>query len=220
MYRKRLKLLIYKARYRLLLYALLIVVFGDLLIPNQNAEYVSYLGPIGLLCIVFAGWNLVHRNKRKNIIYATLLIILTISEIVDTFSPIEELTIIKQVVYVAFFVTFSLELFHQIKSANKVTSSILTAVLCGLIIIGIAGGIGATTIEYLRPGSFVGLNESTKIIDLQYYSFITLTTVGYGDITPITVYAKKFTILITLVGNFYSIVIIGIIIGKYTSSGK
>jgi len=45
--------------------------------------------------------------------------------------------------------------------------------------------------------------------DLQYFGFTTTLTIGYEDITSITVIAKKATILMGLLGNFYSVFVIG-----------
>lgn len=208
----------YRSRYHLLLISLIFVVFGDLMFPTHPDIYQTYTRPLWSLFSVLAGWNLVHKNKNKNYAYALILALLACGEIINLFRPIQSLSLLKQFGYMGFFIIFSLELFNQIRTARKVTNSTLTAVLCGLIIIGIAGGIGATLIEYFHPQSFQGAISEDPIINFQYFSFITLSTVGYGDITPITLYAKKFTILLTLTGNFYTIVIIGVIIGKYTST--
>ncbi len=48
-----------------------------------------------------------------------------------------------------------------------------------------------------------------------YFSYITLTTIGYGDILPITILARKASILIGLVGQMYLVVITAIVVGKY-----
>ncbi|MDC1105833.1 potassium channel family protein [Prolixibacteraceae bacterium] len=208
----------YRLRYRLLLFSLLLTVFGDLFLPVNNLTYFTYFRPLWLLLAVLAGWNLVHKNPKKNLIYKGLLILLTLGELTNHIVPIERLDIIKELAYLVFFTIFSLELFHQIRSATKVNTSILTAVFCGLIILGIAGGIGAMVIETITPNSFKGNLMGDQIADFQYFSFITMTTVGYGDIIPMTIYAKKYTVFMTLVGNFYSIVVVGIIIGKFTSS--
>ncbi|MBP8850602.1 MAG: two pore domain potassium channel family protein [Breznakibacter sp.] len=54
-----------------------------------------------------------------------------------------------------------------------------------------------------------------RLKTLQYFSYITVATVGYGDVAPITQLAKKSTILLSLVGYFYSAFVTSIIIGKY-----
>jgi hypothetical protein len=42
--------------------------------------------------------------------------------------------------------------------------------------------------------------------------------IGYRDITPLTVTAKKATILMGLLGNFYTVFVVGIVIGKFFRS--
>lgn len=50
-----------------------------------------------------------------------------------------------------------------------------------------------------------------------YFSFITLTSIGYGDITPSSIMAEKVVAFYGLIGHFYSVVIVGIIVGKYVA---
>ena len=73
-------------------------------------------------------------------------------------------------------------------------------------------------IELYQIGSFRNLYEGTgQISDLIYFSFITVLSIGYGDISPATSIAKNAVVFFGLIGHFYSVVVIGIIIGKYLS---
>ncbi len=56
--------------------------------------------------------------------------------------------------------------------------------------------------------------------NLNYFSFITLLTIGYGDITPVTLIAKRAVMMMGLVGHFYTVFVTSIIIGKYLSIKK
>jgi hypothetical protein len=51
--------------------------------------------------------------------------------------------------------------------------------------------------------------------NILYYSFITLLTIGYGEITPIIPIAQKAAILVGLMGQFYMVIITGVVIEKY-----
>ena len=74
-------------------------------------------------------------------------------------------------------------------------------------------------VEFNQPGSFSNIGTgSEKYQNLQYFSFITTLTIGYGDITPVTNEAKQLTALFGLIGNFYSVFVMGIVIGKYLSN--
>ncbi len=75
-------------------------------------------------------------------------------------------------------------------------------------------------IYYTIPGSFTGIdthNFITIYLDLVYFCNITLTTIGYGDITPANHFSKLATAILGLAGQFYTVVLIGIMISKYTS---
>jgi len=81
------------------------------------------------------------------------------------------------------------------------------------------------TIELIHPNSFCGLaltSTSPKAIteELMYFSYISLTTIGYGDILPITPLARKAAILIGLVGQMYLVVITAIVVGKYINQSS
>lgn len=72
-------------------------------------------------------------------------------------------------------------------------------------------------IELNFPDSFI-LPENWEYYDFIYFSYVTLTTVGFGDITPVHPFAKSFTILISIAGQLYLTILIAIVIGKYLAS--
>jgi len=51
-----------------------------------------------------------------------------------------------------------------------------------------------------------------------YYSFVTITTLGYGDITPATELARAFSILEAVVGQLYLVVVVARLVGMHVSS--
>lgn len=52
----------------------------------------------------------------------------------------------------------------------------------------------------INPNSFIGLNQSSHAVDFLYYSLITATTTGYGDIYPVTTAGRIITISEILLG--------------------
>jgi len=55
---------------------------------------------------------------------------------------------------------------------------------------------------------------------LMYFSFVTLLTIGYGDIIPITQIAQKATIFVGLIGQFYLVILTAITVGKYLNQER
>lgn len=66
------------------------------------------------------------------------------------------------------------------------------------------------------PGSYnVTINSDMELV---YYTLITLTTAGYGDITPVLPVTQSLSMLIAVAGQFYVAIIVAILVGKYASS--
>ena len=74
-------------------------------------------------------------------------------------------------------------------------------------------------LEHLQPGSFSFAHSQagTKLSDFSYYSFVTLTTLGYGDITPLTSKARAFAMLEAIIGQLYLVVLIARLVGLHIS---
>lgn len=96
---------------------------------------------------------------------------------------------------------------------------------CGYLLVGLAFGHLYTVIEAVAPGSF--LRPETMALPLQhqdrlhflftYFSFATLTTVGYGDITPAREMARGLAVVEAVIGQFYIAVLVAELIGKRVS---
>ncbi len=76
-------------------------------------------------------------------------------------------------------------------------------------------------IEAVAPGSFGGLSEQVTDADWNpdwvYFSFVTLTTLGYGDILPLTFSARSLAYFEAIVGQFYLAVLVAGLVGAYLS---
>jgi len=65
-------------------------------------------------------------------------------------------------------------------------------------------------------GQFAGWCESWKRFDAFYWSFITATTVGYGDIRPLLVVSRVFSVFIALVGMIFTGIVVALAINAAT----
>ena len=71
-------------------------------------------------------------------------------------------------------------------------------------------------VSELYPGSYNVAGE-IHIMEALYFSFVTMTTLGYGDILPLTIQAKSITIILSILGPMYVAILIAMMVGKYAS---
>ena len=79
------------------------------------------------------------------------------------------------------------------------------------------GSILFTLVEIIYPNSFNVPDDYHSYYKMIYFSFVTLTTLGYGDITPQTPQAKSIVVLVTLTGQLYLAVLMAMLVGKFLS---
>ena len=107
--------------------------------------------------------------------------------------------------------------------AREVTADTVTGAACAYFLIGLAWSYVFFVLESLSPGSF-SLPASQKGAGLNvfiYFSFITLTTTGFGDITPVSNPARSLVILEAALGQLFVAITISILVGTYLSrSGR
>jgi len=99
-------------------------------------------------------------------------------------------------------------------SYRVITGDVIYCAISTYFMIGIMwAGVYMIT-EGISPGSFSGIFETA---DLMYFSFVTLTTVGFGDITPQSILGKRLAVFEAAMGGIYLAVIIALIVGRYIS---
>lgn len=93
--------------------------------------------------------------------------------------------------------------------------------VCGYLLLGIIWSLLYSAVETASPGSFRvpaagGTEETAARADhgtLSYYSFITLATVGYGDVTPTTPLARALAWIEAVAGQFYLAILVAGLVG-------
>lgn len=91
--------------------------------------------------------------------------------------------------------------------------------ICAYVLIAMAFGTVYTMQWVANPAAFTGMaspgSEQRPWAELMYFSFSTLSTVGYGDIAPATIRSRSVSIVEQLTGTFYVAVLIGRLAGLY-----
>ena len=130
----------------------------------------------------------------------------------------ELLKIPDELLALVFLIFVSSVLVWSIVSNPSVTTDTLAGAVSAYFLIGITFGVAYMTIDSLFPGSFRDTVQPGKLftpMDYTFFSFVTLTTVGYGDIVPWTAHARSLAILESMIGIMYPAVLVSRLVGLH-----
>jgi hypothetical protein len=99
------------------------------------------------------------------------------------------------------------------------TMQAVVGAICVYLLIGLAWALMYSALEYAQPGAFdiphrtvaaraVGGREMTSYSQMVYFSFVTMSTLGYGDMTPRTPAAQTMTWMQSVLGQLYLAVLV------------
>ncbi len=103
--------------------------------------------------------------------------------------------------------------------ARTIDSSLISGALCLYLLLGMLWGSIYALLEALQPGSFAGdllaraVDPASRLQQFQYFSFVTLTTLGYGDILPRTEGATALCQTEAIIGQFFMAVLVARLVG-------
>ena len=111
----------------------------------------------------------------------------------------------------------------------RVNDALLMGATAGYLHIGLTAGLVMSALETIQPGSFeplvVDAVEQGSVLaaaeafsTLNYYAFVCLTTVGFGDISPMLPLARMVSVTTSIAGPLYLAAVMGVLIGRFASN--
>lgn len=123
---------------------------------------------------------------------------------------------VHHILLLIFFIAATWATVKQVLFSGHVDRNTIVGAICIYLLLGMIWALLFALLEGLVPGSFKGLsNEGTNVIfmDLLYFSFVSLTTMGFGDITPTLPLARYLTFMEGIVGQLYLAIMISSLVG-------
>ena len=107
-------------------------------------------------------------------------------------------------------------LLRAVVGSTHVTPEIVAGALAAYVMVGLTWAIAFGVVESHWPGSihFAGDLPEARFSDLLYFSFVSLLTIGYGDILPVSRAARTLVLLEGLLGMAFTTVLLAVLVSK------
>lgn len=196
----------------ILLFVNVFYVFVAPLLPF-NYALATFL--VSFTVIIFLSSNLMGQYKRIFFLCGLGVVIL---EIMTETTDYQFVNFISKLLRNLFLVIIIAQFIRQVANEKNITIKSVLRVLNGYLLLGIVFTSLIALVQYIDANAYTfPYTDDAVVGNLIYYTFITMTTVGYGDIVPQAPLAKSLTTAIAISGQFYVAVVIALIVGKYAS---
>ncbi|MCT0210842.1 MAG: hypothetical protein DCF18_02730 [Cyanobium sp.] len=135
--------------------------------------------------------------------------------------PNQQLRVVALLMLTVFFLTTTARFVLVLARVPRVNLKVLAGAAAGYVHLGLTGGILATAIQVIHPGSFnlgVEAHNDFLLDRLTYFSFVTLGGLGYGDVLPSNPLGERLAILLSLSSTLYVSLLMGLLLGRFIAN--
>ena len=175
-----------------------------------------------LISALIAGINLIKFNRTISIIGGSLGVIdILLTVLLFKFDQVWLVQFSWNLGMLGFYFLITGCLLVLVAQSQRITLDTILGGVSGYLNLAIAWAMVFHLIEFLAPGSFQLPPGSVLRPDIFiYFSQITIASVGYGDVIPVTPLARSAAALLGMLGQLYLVVLLGILIGVYLTQQK
>jgi voltage-gated potassium channel len=200
----------------LLFLLMLYIVVGPFLIPYPSLAVIAH----GIL--TFSLFLAIYTVQKKQSQRPYVMGVLAPLLVLYWLAMYDVVEFSLQGTYVLFLAYYGLLIYSyvlQIRQSTRVTKNVLFASFCLYLMIGLFWGALYGLLNTIQPGAYSGAlleNADKGVIHVfNYFSLITLTTLGYGDITPQSPGAASICQVEAVIGQFFTAVLVAWLVSKY-----
>lgn len=187
--------------------------FGDVSAEAGSALVTLFVGVMVLLALRAAG---VARRWRAvgDVIVAVSLVAILLLLVIDIFSDTETegtVSATPSPIWVLLTTIAPILVIRRIAKHRRVTVATLLGAVAAYLLIAVAFTFAYLTVDAYQDGSFFGTEEPSS--GFMYYSLVTITTLGYGDLSTTSEIGRLFSTAEAVVGQVYLVTFVAMIVG-------
>jgi len=195
-----------------------------LVVAPTLAEYFPEVSSLGVSLtfntILLVGvWSLYGHNLWFYIGFILAIFGVALS-ILNFFLESTSTQLLSLLIVLLFCVLSAVIAMKQILFSGRISANKLVGSVCIYLLIGVIWALLYILVDMLTVGAFRGLSiqtENQQSWDYIYFSFVTLTTLGYGDISPLNEVARSMVYMEAICGQFYIAILVASLVGALMS---
>jgi voltage-gated potassium channel len=203
-----------RMRFSILLGTLLFLALLSPLLEELGFVRAQILLNLSIILILLSGAYAVANTKKAFLIILLLALCPVILMFLKPYVP-WSVQLAVEISVAIFFVMIAAMLLRTVLKNERVTWEKISAALCFYFLIGIIWAFFYYMIYNFHPESIRLAGNATDFSPFVYYSMITLTTVGYGDITPVSPFTRSLAFVEAIIGQFYLAVLVARLVGLH-----
>lgn len=177
-----------------------------------------------LALMIVTGPLATGRTKRQRVVTVALAVLAVAVGLVASYLGTDAVAIAANLTAAAFFSSLILLLSHALLVEQRtVTGETLWAAINVYVLIGLLFAFLYAALAVVEPGAFAGnllQGEPDRVRTFLYYSYVTMTTLGYGDILPQIRVAATLAYVQALIGQLYVAILIARLVSLYSAAPK
>jgi len=192
------------------------------LLPQEGK--VHWQLPLLFSVVMLSALSTVSRRRGEMLIAGSLLVLGLLPQWIGAFG-MAGVDTAGRIPLALFLVYVCGLILRMVLTARVVDLEIILAALCVYLLLALIWGIAYYLLEVYQPGSFsipaamLAENSNparTTSSALHYFSYVTITTLGYGDVTPVAPLARSMAMLEAVVGQIYLVTLVARLVSMET----
>ncbi len=216
----------FKSRHLWLFVTLMLYLLGVPLVEELWPRTKAILDLFILLVMAAAAYSVIDR--RRVFFFSLVLLFGGTILVLDVLPlPASAWQVLGCLLLVGFFGIVLVAILKDVLTVERVDFDAISGALSGYLLMGLLWGFAYQALELTWPGSFdfgdggVSVARGAHYLGkhwsvLFYFSYVTLPTTGYGDVTPLSNPAGQLAITEAVVGQFYMVVLVARLVGLYS----
>jgi len=133
----------------------------------------------------------------------------------DSFRVSTALGVLDSLASMASIVLFCIVILTRVLKKGPITFHRIEGAIAAYLLLGLSWATAYELLEYLNPGSFTGsVAGSGRFSSWIYFSFVTIATLGYGDIAPVHPIARSLATAEAITGQLYLAILIARLVSQ------